>query len=109
MKSFIFALCALLLAGSVLAGQVDKETEDKIRNSLRVLLPGLSITRTVIESKARFFRRSLASSCREKNLSRLDQAGESVYSSSLPLLITAAWQWRSSGGGSIERTSARSC
>ncbi len=41
MKSFIFALCALLLAGSVLAGQVDKETEDKIRNSLRVLLPGL--------------------------------------------------------------------
>jgi len=41
MKIFAFVLCSLLLAGNAFAEQVDKETQDKIRNSLSVLLPGL--------------------------------------------------------------------
>ena len=41
MKIIISILCVLLLSGSAIAEQVDKETEAKIRNSLSVLLPGL--------------------------------------------------------------------
>lgn len=41
MKIFAFVLCSLFLAGNAFAEQVDKETQDKIRNSLSVLLPGL--------------------------------------------------------------------
>lgn len=41
MKILAFILCSLLLAGNAFAEQVDKETQDKIRNSLSVLLPGL--------------------------------------------------------------------
>lgn len=40
MKKAVFALCVLLLAASSQA-QVDQATEQQIRNSLSVLLPGL--------------------------------------------------------------------
>ena len=41
MKKLFLALCALLIIGAVQAQDVDTETEQKIRNSLAVLLPGL--------------------------------------------------------------------
>lgn len=39
-KKTLLALCALVLAGSALA-EVDQATDERIRNSLQVLLPGL--------------------------------------------------------------------
>jgi len=41
MKIFAFALCSLLLAGSAQAQEVSQDIQDQIRNSLRILLPGI--------------------------------------------------------------------
>jgi thiol:disulfide interchange protein DsbC len=41
MKKLAIALCTFLLAGGAMAQQVDKDTQDRIRNSLTILLPGL--------------------------------------------------------------------
>jgi thiol:disulfide interchange protein DsbC len=41
MKKYVFAFCALLLAGPVSA-DVDQATEEQVRKSLGVVLPGLS-------------------------------------------------------------------
>jgi thiol:disulfide interchange protein DsbC len=41
MKIFAFALCSLLLAGSAQAQEVSQDIQDQIRNSLKILLPGI--------------------------------------------------------------------
>jgi thiol:disulfide interchange protein DsbC len=41
MKIFAFALCSLLLAVSAQAQEVSQDVQDKIRNSLKILLPGI--------------------------------------------------------------------
>lgn len=41
MKILAFALCSLLLAGSAQAQEVSQEIQDRIRNSLKILLPGI--------------------------------------------------------------------
>jgi len=41
MKIFAFALCSFLLAGSAQAQEVSQEIQDQIRNSLKILLPGI--------------------------------------------------------------------
>lgn len=41
MKILAFALCSLLLAGSAQAQEVSQEIQDQIRNSLKILLPGI--------------------------------------------------------------------
>jgi thiol:disulfide interchange protein DsbC len=41
MKKYVFVLCALMLAGLAQATEVDQATEERVRNSLGALLPGL--------------------------------------------------------------------
>ena len=41
MKIFAFALCSLLLAGGAQAQEVSQDIQDQIRNSLKILLPGI--------------------------------------------------------------------
>ena len=41
MKIIVFALCSLLLAGSAQAQEVSQDIQDQIRNSLKILLPGI--------------------------------------------------------------------
>jgi len=41
MKIFAFALCSLLLASSAQAQEVSQDIQDQIRNSLKILLPGI--------------------------------------------------------------------
>ena len=41
MKIIVFALCSLLLAGSAQAQEVSQDIQGQIRNSLKILLPGI--------------------------------------------------------------------